>query len=438
MLKPLYEALGGKFEPLEKIKDGLSVKAKSLIEWAFKDVTSVVDHHSHLGGLGHGGSGCSIHPQMTAWWNIVGKIKFSIFLQSAGVSDNSGNVDREFLIRLSNLVKILQKDLNLPWEKQFILAMDSWYDVNGEKRIDKTGLYTPNDWVLGAASEFPEIFEAVCSIHPYREDAEKELRRVASLGCRVIKWLPNSMGMDLRHAKCVKFYEIMKELNMVLLCHVGEEHSVDQGGPDQALGNPLLLRAPLDVGIKVIAAHCASEGYNRDLDDPKLQYKLNFDLFYRLMKEKKYEGLLFADISAMTAFRRLGKPLTTMLDSEFHSRLVFGTDYPVPAINLVVQTSALVRHGYIKEHQRELLNEIYRINPLLFDFVTKRCLVSPKTGKAFALSVFGWNNTLLPPKSVSNSNVMSVSPIIPSEEKYEVKQENKEVEEIKQEETQTT
>jgi len=28
-----------------------------------------------------------------------------------------------------------------------------------------------------------------------------------------------------------------------------------------ALGNPLLLRAPLEAGVRVIAAHCASEGH---------------------------------------------------------------------------------------------------------------------------------------------------------------------------------
>lgn len=78
----------------------------------------------------------------------------------------------------------------------------------------------------------------------------------------------------------------MHELNMVLLCHVGEEHSIDAGGLDQSLGNPLKLRAyafepgrflspsqmfdysPLNAGVKVIAAHCASEGENIDLDDP--------------------------------------------------------------------------------------------------------------------------------------------------------------------------
>jgi len=43
------------------------------------------------------------------------------------------------------------------------------------------------------------------------------------------------------------------------------------------------------------------------------------------------------------------------------------------------------------------LNEIYQINPLLFDFVTKRCVKSPVEKKKFSPSIFGWNNALLPP-----------------------------------------
>lgn len=42
--------------------------------------------------------------------------------------------------------------------------------------------------------------------------------------------------------KCQPFYAKMVEYNMVLLCHVGEEHSIDVGGLDQSLGNPLKLR----------------------------------------------------------------------------------------------------------------------------------------------------------------------------------------------------
>ncbi len=45
--------------------------------------------------------------------------------------------------------------------------------------------------------------------------------------------------------------------------------------------------------------------------------------------------------------------------------------YPVPCINIVVQTSALVKAKYITEEERVLLNEIYDYNPLLFDFVVR-------------------------------------------------------------------
>jgi len=38
---------------------------------------------------------------MTAWWNLVGKLKFSVFLQAAGVGE-SENIDREFFLRLAS------------------------------------------------------------------------------------------------------------------------------------------------------------------------------------------------------------------------------------------------------------------------------------------------------------------------------------------------
>src|SRR6185295_1180002 len=106
----------------------------------------------------------------------------------------------------------------------------------------------------------------------------------------------------------------------------------------------------------------------------------NFDLFLRLMSEKRYEGLLFADISAMTQFNRSGEPLSTVLAREdLHARLVNGSDYPLPAINALIRTRPLARAGYIDESEREPLREIYGFNPLLFDFTLKRRLRLPGT-----------------------------------------------------------
>ncbi len=60
----------------------------------------------------------------------------------------------------------------------------------------------------------------------------------------------------------------------------------------------------------------------------------NFDLFLRLMDEKRYEGLVFGEISAMTQFNRVGKTVANDACARGSARtLVNGSDYPLPAVN---------------------------------------------------------------------------------------------------------
>jgi hypothetical protein len=107
------------------------------------------------------------------------------------------------------------------------------------------------------------------------------------------------------------------------------------------------------------------------------------------MDEPRYQSLVFGEISATTQFNRLGKPLTTILQREdLHPRLVNGSDYPLPAINFLILTKPLAKQGYITSDERILLKEIYRANPLIFDFVLKRCLKAPGTSKGLPDSVF--------------------------------------------------
>src|SRR4029434_10757782 len=94
------------------------------------------------------------------------------------------------------------------------------------------------------------------------------------------------------------FYRKMKEHKMILLSHAGEEQAVE-AEEDQRLGNPLLLRKPLDLGVRVIIAHAASLGSCDDLDNRNEKKLECFDLFLRLMNERKYVGVLFGEISAM-------------------------------------------------------------------------------------------------------------------------------------------
>ena len=387
----LIHSIGGAFtKQPEELNSKLSQKSSDLIKRAFDDIDpeKLIDHHVHIAGLGVGGTKTFVNPKMLTWRHPFHRLKLKVYMSSAGVS-NEDDADPQAAARLASLVKSI-KDHG----RHRLLAFDKNYRKDGIVNLEKTEFYVPNDYVFELAERYPDLFVPNISVNPYRPDALEELEKWARRGARIVKWLPNAMGIDPSDPKCDPFYQKMKELDLILLSHGGEEKAVE-AEEDQKLGNPLLLRRALDNGVKVIVAHCAGLGSNEDLDAPDRKRIENFDLFLRLMDEKRYEGLLFGEISAMTQFNRSGKPLRTMLAREdLHERLVNGSDYPLPAVNLLIRTRPLVKQGYINNSEAESLKEIYDYNPLLFDFALKRTLKLPGTSRPFPASVFMTNLAL--------------------------------------------
>ena len=387
----LLKHAGGAFTHRpEELKERLSRKASDLVKAAFEDVdpARLVDYHTHVVGLGAGGTGNRVNPKMRTWRHPFHRAKFAVYLSAAGV-ENTERADEEFAGRLVRLVGNIDSH-----GKYRLLAFDKHYRPDGAEDVEKTEFYVPNEYVFGLADKHPDLFEPVISVHPYRADAVGELERWARRGGRMVKWLPNAMGIDPSHAACDPFYAKMKELGLVLLSHGGEEKAVE-AKEDQRLGNPLLLRRALEHGVKTIVAHCASLGENEDLDDAGRKRTHNFRLFLRLVEEKRYDGLVFGDISAMTQFNRVGEPLSTVIGrADLHGRLVNGSDYPLPAVNLLIRARPLVRAGYITREEAISLREIYGFNPLLFDYTLKRRLRLPGTGKRLPPAVFESNPAL--------------------------------------------
>jgi predicted TIM-barrel fold metal-dependent hydrolase len=310
------------------------------------------------------------------------RLKFLIYASAADIK-NIDNADQEYTARLIRLARGQKRH-----GKFRILAFDKHYRLDGSVNLAKTNMYVPNRYVVDLARQYADIFEPVISVHPYRWDALVELERWAMAGVKYVKWLPNAMGMDPASNQVEPFYRKMKERNMILLSHAGEEQAVE-AEEDQELGNPLRLRKPLDMGVRVIVAHAASLGACADLDSREAKKANCFDLFLRLMDEAKYKGLLFGEISAMLQFNRMPAPFTTLLKrQDLHSRLVNGSDYPLPAINALIRTRSLASDGFITSEERTALNEIYDYNPLLFDFVLKRTMRHPETKQKLAPSVF--------------------------------------------------
>jgi uncharacterized protein len=83
---------------------------------------------------------------------------------------------------------------------------------------------------------------------------------------------------------------------------------------------------------------------------------------------------LYADISAVTQRNRTQHLEKLLRATDLHNRFLQGTDYPLPAIDPLISTGALVDDGFLSEDDRGSVNRIFHKNPWLFDFVLKRCL----------------------------------------------------------------
>ena len=108
-----------------------------------------------------------------------------------------------------------------------------------------------------------------------------------------------------------------------------------------------------------------------------------------MLEEPAWEGLLFGDVSAMLQHNRVGA-LARLLehDPSIHARLVNGSDYPLPALNLTIWMSELVDENLVSDEEADALGEIDDDNPLLFDYVAKRTMRGPKTRRALPAALF--------------------------------------------------
>jgi mannonate dehydratase len=161
---------------------------------------------------------------------------------------------------------------------------------------------------------------------------------------------------------------------------------VPGAGRDE-FGNPLLARVPLEAGVRVVMAHCASLGHALDTDKPSAPRVPAFDLFARLMDERAHEALLLGDLSAVQQINRKAGVVRTLIErDDWHGRLLHGSDYPLPGIPVLTRPQRLADAGLLDAAAVPVLVQIREHNPLLFDFVLKRSLRAG--GRAWPAAVF--------------------------------------------------
>ena len=340
------------------------------------------DAHAHLVGTGDAGSGVVVNPRMESLLNPAEYARRLFFLNAGCAHDAPGSVDRAYVERMRNLVAGLR-----PGAKLLLFAFERAHDERGAPQPERSGFFVPDAYARDTARAHPEAFEWAASIHPYRADCVAALERARAEGARAVKWLPAAMGMDPGSPLCDRFYAALARLRLPLITHAGLERAV-LGTDLQDYGNPLRLRRALDAGVRVVVAHCASMGEDRDLDrGPHGPATDSFALFSRLMDEPRHARHLFGDISAVTQVNRAGPTLARLLErADWHPRLLNGSDYPLPGLMPIFSVDFIVSLGLLEPAAAPVLGEIRAHNPLLFDFVLKRSL--RLQGRALASSVF--------------------------------------------------
>ena len=366
-----------------------------LAAWEGIDLSQSWDCHTHIGGVGDGNTGIWISPQTSSPFHPLQNLQRRFYLNAA-CTEREGRVDEDFVRRLMAYLDAFPRGF-----KVMLLSFDFHYDDAGIRHEESSAFFVPDRYAADLAHRFPNRCEWICSVHPTRFDAVEALDWAAKRGARAVKWLPSAMGIDPASARCDGFYDALVRLNLPLLTHGGEEQAVE-GANMEELNNPLRLRRPLDHGVRVIVAHCASLGEYADIDRGSNGPRADaFDLFVRLMDEPRYDGRLFGDISAVTQANRIGRPLEILLArSDWHRRLINGSDYPLPGVIPLFSMRRFVKQSYLTSAQATVISEIRRYNPLLFDFVLKRSLV--KNGQRFAPIVFE-SRRVLDPKPMTTA-----------------------------------
>ena len=338
--------------------------------WQGLDAAKVWDTHVHVFGDGDSGSGLWFNPRMSSLWNPQEYVRRKIYINASCIDDRPGRIDLSFDAKLLAQARGMK-----PGFKAMLFAFDWARDEAGAPMREMSTYYASDDYMAKKAAEHPAHFEWVASIHPYDPQALQRLDAAVERGARAIKWLPTAQNIDPASPRLDAYYARLAALKLPLITHAGEEQAVVGFG--EHLGNPLRLRRPLEAGVRVVVAHCASLGHGEELDTaPKTGDKPpgNFALFARLMDEPQYRDRLYGDISAVVQANRVEvlEPLLSRRD--WQPRLLNGSDYPLPGVVPLIDLHKLVSRGLLDAGLVEPLRALRHSNVLLFDFVLKRSL----------------------------------------------------------------
>lgn len=223
-----------------------------------------------------------------------------------------------------------------PIDRFVLLAFDAVRDDEG-RCVPLPGpgdafgsdIYTSNSLIRNLCRQHPERFLFGASVHPYRRDAIACIEEVFAAGACLLKWIPLHQNIDVTDPRVVAVLRRCAELGLPLLIHMGDEFSLTMQRRQYRSVRPLLntLRGLHAEGQMpcVIVAHGAT---------PVLPWgdRHSHRALLAAMTGDLAAAPLYADISALTVPAKVTYLRRLIRRPELHGKLLFGSDFPVPAI----------------------------------------------------------------------------------------------------------
>jgi predicted TIM-barrel fold metal-dependent hydrolase len=286
-----------------------------------------------------------------------------------GDLDQSGSIDTEEYLKL--VYQFLKASEEI--EGIVLLGLDAVYDPKtGALDEKRTDVWVSNRFLSKKVKELngqlrkedgKKRFFYGGSVSPNRKDWREELEFViGDPDAVLLKLIPSAQHIRLRDSPNKPFYKFLADHHMPLLCHVGPEYAFPEGIREWRLDNFRFLDKPLENGVTVIAAHCATPVF------PPPVNKNEVKEFYAFMKSANpgRKVQLWGDTSAFSLSTRI--PIVQEVLDMFPPKwLVNGSDFPIPIDGWI--HLPWVTHGITVEEYLEIKKTQ---NPLDRDVRIKR------------------------------------------------------------------
>jgi len=330
----------------------------------------VIDIHIHIGGPGDSGSKCRMSNQFIFSPSFIAML----IALKATPFDITDKKIKEIILNAVNTSKKI--------DYAVLLALDGVYK-NGGYIESESHLVVPNDYIINIAKENKRVLFGA-SVHPYRKKNEMlaETLRCINNNAVLFKWIPSSQQIDPMDERCIPFYEILLRAKIPLLCHTGAELAVPTSYLNaNRFNDPRRLKRALNMGVKVIAAHCATPYLGGILPADKDYFNELMDML-KISEKKNWN--LYADISAFCTPARIIYLEEIKKEIKRGSispqRFLYGSDFPIPIVDInifkkSINLQDLIKH--IKGHGNPLDNNYtilkeFGIHKLIF---TNACQV---------------------------------------------------------------